>query len=209
MRYILKEACVETIEEAIRAEKNGADRIELCSRLDLDGLTPDKELIANTAQILKIPVKVMIRPRPGDFIYSESEIKEMKESIRVCKKSNVKGVVFGILNEKNHLNLDQIKLLTKLAFPIEVTIHKAIDLTPDLIASLCELKKIKGITSILTSGGASTAIKGKDVLRKMIEIAGTSVTIIAAGKITNSNLKKVNAAIGANECHGRAIVDIS
>lgn len=206
---MILEACIETVEEAILAEKKGAHRIELCSRLDLEGLTPDRKLIEEVVRKISIPVKVMIRPRGGNFIYSDAEIEEMKTSIRICKKLNVKGVVFGVLNEKNHFNHDQINLLCKLAFPLEVTIHKAIDQTPDLIASLCELKKITGITGILTSGGASTAFEGKEVLMKMIEIAGTSVSIIAAGKITHSNLKQVNAAIGANEYHGRAIVDIS
>jgi copper homeostasis protein len=200
------EACVETFNEAVLAEKNGADRLELCSRLDLDGLTPDKDLIAKTVQELNIPVKVMIRPRSGNFIYSKPEIEEMKESIRLCKKLNVMGVVFGILTEDYHLDLQIINSLSKLAYPMEVTIHKAIDQTTDIFKSVLELTEIEYVNSILSSGGNSTAIEGKNTLMKMISLAKDKISIIAAGKITKSNLFEVHRLVGANEYHGRKIV---
>ncbi len=148
----------------------------------------------------------MIRPRAGNFIYSEAEIKEMKDNILIFKKLKIQGVVFGVLDEENCLNLHQIKTLTEFATPLEVTIHKAIDLCPDLISSVEALKMIDGITSILTSGGANTAIEGKEMLRKMIELAESSLTIISAGKITNKNFEKVHGLIGGSEYHGEKIV---
>ena len=181
MKNFILEACVETFEEAVQAEIKGADRIELCSRLDLDGLTPDLNLNKKVIDKLSIPVKVMIRPRAGNFIYSEAELKKMKDSILIFKKLKIQGVVFGVLDEENCLNLHQIKTLTEFATPLEVTIHKAIDLCPDLISSVEALKTIDGITSILTSGGANTAIEGKEMLRKMIELTESSLTIISAG----------------------------
>jgi copper homeostasis protein len=206
MKNILLEACVETFEEAILAEKRRADRLELCSHLELDGLTPDKEVIEHVFRKVKIPVKVMIRPRAGNFIYSESELDEMKNSIRLCKKLKVRGVVFGILDQENELNLNQIKELAQLAFPLEVTIHKAIDETPDLLKSVSELIQIPTITSILTSGGKPTAKEGREMLRKMIQLAGETLTIIPAGSITDQNLSEIDKLIGASEYHGRRIV---
>lgn len=202
----LLEACVETLEEAIQAEKKGAHRIELCSRLDLDGLTPDKELISRVASQLNIPVKVMIRPQAGDFRYSPEELSEMKDSIRFCKQARVRGIVFGIHDEKNILHYQQIEMLTELASPLEVTIHKAIDLIPDPLDSLSELMKIENITSVLTSGGAAKALEGKEVIKKMLKVSGGKIHIIAAGKITNMNLAEIHSQIGAHEYHGRKIV---
>lgn len=200
------EACVETLKEAVSAEQNGAHRLELCSRLDLDGLTPDIELTKQVLEKVSIPVKVMIRTRGGDFVYSDEEIESMKNEISIFKMMGVQGVVFGMLMDDNNLNLDQIKQLAELASPLEVTIHKAIDETPDILSATIELIEIGNITSILSSGGASTAIKGKEILRKMIETTGASITIIPAGSITDSNLNQVHQLIRAREYHGRRIV---
>lgn len=206
MNKLIFEACVETFEEAILAEKNGANRLELCSRLDLDGLTPDVELIKKVMEKVSIPVKVMIRPRAGGFVYSASEIEEMKDSVRFCKKMKVQEVVFGILDEDNELNLEQIQMLAKLSSPLGVTIHKAIDQTPDLLQSVSELSLIENITSILSSGGAPTATEGSEMLKKMILLAGNSLKIIPAGSVTNQNISTIHQLIGAAEYHGRRIV---
>lgn len=206
MSKILLEACVETKSEAIQAEKKGAHRIELCSHLELDGLTPSYKLTQDILNTLSIPVKVMIRPRGGDFVYNEQEFEKMKEEIKFFKTLNIQGVVFGILDEKNHLNLKQIQRLADLAFPLEVTIHKAIDETPDILQSVSELLSIDNITNILTSGGVPTAMEGKETLQKMIDIAGNDLTIIPAGRITNENLIEIHEMISAKEYHGRKIV---
>jgi len=205
-KKILLEACVETLEEAILAEKNGAHRIELCARLDLDGITPDKELIQDVVSQLNIPVKVMIRPRAGGFVYSTDELSAMKDDIQFCKHAGVQGVVFGVLDKTNHLNLDQIQVLEDEASPLEVTIHKAIDLTADPVTSLMELMKLRNITAVLTSGGAATALEGKEIIKKMLQVSDGKIQIIAAGRITNHNLAEIHNLIGAQEYHGRKIV---
>lgn len=204
--HLTLEACVESLEEAVRAEHLGADRIELCSRLDLDGLTPERELIKQVVHKVHIPVKVMIRPRTGDFVYSTDELSAMKDDIQFCKQAGAQGVVFGILDKANHLNLDQIQQLADEASPLEVTIHKAIDLTADPVASLTELMKLRNITAVLTSGGATTALEGKEIIKKMLQTAKGTINIIAAGKITNDNLAEVHHLIGAHQYHGRRIV---
>jgi len=207
MRNIIKEACVETIEEAILAQNNGADQIEFCSRLDLDGLTPDKQLTCELLKVVSIPVKVIIRPRPGHFIYSEAELDEMKKEIIYFKTLRIKGVVFGMLDFQNQINIKQTSILSALASPLEVTIHKAIDNCADPVNEIERLLALKNVNSVLTSGKAVTAIDGKDVIREMISKAGSQIEIIAAGRITSSNFSEVSRLINGSAYHGRRIVD--
>ena len=127
MRNIVKEACVERLDEAILAEKNGAHRIELCSRLDLDGLTPHRNMIKDVINSVKIPVKVMIRPRGGNFVYDGKELDVMKEDILYCKRVNVSGIVFGVLKDDKTVDLIATRLLTDTSDGLEITFNKAID----------------------------------------------------------------------------------
>ncbi|WP_037317892.1 copper homeostasis protein CutC [Salegentibacter sp. Hel_I_6] len=200
-KFYLKEACVETLAQAIAAEKKGADRIELCADLHLEGLTPSKDLILKVVQELHIPVRVMIRPRAGDFLYSEKEITEMKRAIITCKNLGVEGVVFGVLKADKTLDLEIISMLIKLAFPLNVVIHKAIDDTPDLLKALEDLTVIKGISTILTSGGAKTAFEGAGVLKEMIKTSTTTIAIMPAGKITSGNISEIHNLLGASAYH--------
>jgi len=202
----IKEACVETLEQAIAAEKGGADRIELCANLDVDGLTPPKDLIIEVSKHLNIPIRVMIRPRAGNFIFSEKELTEMKASIIICRITEVEGVVFGALKTDHNLNIDAISILTNLAFPLKVVIHKAIDDTPDLLKSLKKLSLIKGVSTVLTSGGANTVFEGEEILKKMIKISPKEIEIMPAGKITDVNLNVVHSLLGASAYHGKRIV---
>lgn len=206
MVTFLKEACVENLEHALKAESKGANRIELCSNLELDGLTPSKELIEEANRQLKIPLRIMIRPRGGNFIYSASEIKEMIASINFCKEVGVDGVIFGLLTFNKKLDLERIRLLTNIAAPLKVGIHKALDHTFDPLENLRELIKIPGITSVLTSGGASRAIEGKEIIKKMLQLSGNKLEIVPAGKISDTNIYKLHAYLGARAYHGKRIV---
>ena len=206
MRNIVKEACVERLDEAILAEKNGADRIELCSRLDLDGLTPHRKMIQDVINSVKIPVKVMIRPRGGNFVYDGKELDVMKEDILYCKRVNVSGIVFGVLKDDKTVDLIATRLLTDMAAGLEITFHKAIDEVSSIFTELDRLRSIQEITNILTSGAADSAMRGSDILKKMVTRYKGQLTIIAAGKITEQNIVKVHELIGAQEYHGRKIV---
>ncbi|PKD16420.1 copper homeostasis protein [Salegentibacter salinarum] len=205
-RPYVKEACIETLEQAIAAENKGADRIELCSNLQLEGLTPSNDLIVQVLDKINIPVRVMIRPRTGNFLYSEKEITEMKRTVITCKNLGVEGVVFGVLKADKTLDIDIISMLTNLAFPLNVVIHKAIDNTPDLLKEFEKLKAIKGISTILTSGGAKTAIEGCGVLKEMIATSQNAIEIMPAGKITFENLSEIHCLLGASAYHGKQIV---
>jgi len=203
---IVKEACVERLDEAILAEKNGADRIELCSGLDLDGLTPHRNMIKDVINSVKIPVKVMIRPRGGNFVYHDQELDVMKDDILYCKRVNVSGIVLGVLKEDKTVDLIATRLLSDIASGLEITFHKAIDEVSSIFTELDRLKSVQAVTNILTSGGADSAMEGCDTIKEMVNRYKGQLTIIAAGKITEQNIVKVHELTGAEEYHGRKIV---
>ncbi len=203
---MIKEACVETLEEAILAEKRGANRIELCADLASDGLTPSVELMQKTCSILNIPVMVMIRPRAGGFVYSEEEILKMKSEIDAAKNAGAAGVVFGLLTSENQIDEKNTAILAEYAQPLPVTFHKAIDVLENPVKGAEVLSKINGITRILTSGGKPTAKEGKDILLKMMEVTNGKITILVAGKVLDSNISEIQQLTGAKEFHGRRIV---
>lgn len=205
---MIKEACVETFEEAVLAELRGADRIELCSDLANDGLTPSPELLQKTCATLKIPAMVMIRPRAGNFVYSEDEIDQMKKEIDQAKKADASGVVFGLLTPKNTIDEKNTRLLAEYAQPLPVTFHKAIDELENPVEGVRLLKEIKGIKRVLTSGGKATAKEGAKTIRKMQEVAGKNLIILVAGKVTKKNVEEIRQLTGAEEFHGRRIVGV-
>lgn len=200
------EACVESFEEAFAAQKAGAHQIELCARLDLDGLTPDRSLISRCVESLDLDVKVMIRPRGGDFTYNPEEIEKMKQDIEFCKEKGASGVVFGMLSGES-LDLPTIKVLAEVAQPLPITVHKAIDQTQDIIAETKQLLTISElIDTILTSGGASTALEGLETLKQMISMCKGKINIMPAGKITQENLTVLHNKLNTSAYHGRKIV---
>jgi len=203
---IIKEACVGQLEQAKMAEYYNADRVEICSRLDLDGLTPDRSTIEDTINALSIPVKVMIRPKSNNFIYSDLETIRMESDIEFCKGIGVSEIVFGMLNNENHIDINLTRRLAKRAFPMNITFHKAIDHTGDIILELKRLCRVKEITSILTSGGKESAIEGQGMIREISHKFSSRFNIIVAGGITDKNFDLVHSSIGAKEYHGKDIV---
>lgn len=206
MDGIIREACVENLEQALNAQSLGANRIELCSDWAADGLTPSESLIEAVNDAVTIPVRVMIRPRAGDFCYNEEELRQMKENINICKEIGVDGVVFGILKKDNTLNIEAIESLSKESYPLNVVIHKAIDSTPEIMEALMQLFKIREIRTILTSGGKSNAFEGADILKKMQELAGEDIEIMVQGGITRINFNEIHNLLGARAYHGKYVV---
>lgn len=202
---LVKEVCVESFQEAELAAAAGATRIELCGNLSCGGTTPSYGTIRKTIEKLHIPVMVMIRPRGGDFVYTRDEFELMRHDIRKCHDFGVAGVVFGLLNRDNTIDIERTSELVILAHPMQITFHKAIDLTNDILLSVNQLKTI-GIDRILSSGGRETAIEGYETLRKMIEIAGNQLKIILAGKVTWVNIEEIKNLIPSDEYHGRRLV---
>lgn len=201
----LREACIDSLEEAIRAQRQGADRIEFCSRLDLDGLTPDFQEVGIASKDLSLPIMAMVRPRPGNFEYSRTEFDLMKKEVAYFKKLGVKGVVFGILRGRE-IDVERTKELAQLAAPMEVCFHKAIDEVDDPIIAVQKLNLIPEITRILTSGQRSTALEGIDTIKAMMSVARENLSIMPAGKVNGSNIAVLHKALNAKEYHGKSIL---
>ena len=192
------EVCAESYEYALKAEKAGADRIELCKDLHLDGLTPDYESAKRTINSLNIPVFILIRPREGDFIYSNEEFELMKRDIIKFKEMGCKGVVSGILNDDNSIDIKRTKELIELSKPLEFTFHRAFDI---VINPLKEIKKLIeiGVDRVLTSGQKEKAIDGLVLLEQLNNISNNRIVIMPGSGISKNNLKDFELF---NEVHG-------
>ena len=206
MKKIFIECCVESLSEALIAEKRGADQLELCSDLANDGLTPDTVLTEKILETISIPLKVMIRHRKGDFFYDKSDISIIKNQINSMKLIGIKHIVFGSLTHLNRINLEQIKMVSELAYPMNVTYHKAIDLSENFFEDTELLLQFKNVKSLLTSGQASTAEKGYLTLKRLLADFGKNIKIISAGSITDKNLNKIHNMIRGRYYHGRKIL---
>lgn len=202
-----KEACVDSIGDAINVEKNGADQIELCSRLDLDGLTPSKKLILQTIRRVSIPIKVMIRSRPGNFTYNQNDVNTMLDSIEFCQKNGINEIAFGALNSNMKIDEKIINQIVSKYTGLNITFHKAIDLVDNQINEIQKLLKFNQIKAVLTSGGQKNAVDGQENIKKLSECFKDEIDIIAAGSITNKNIKKIHKTLGLKIYHGKKIVD--
>ena len=202
---MIKEACVESFEKAKEAQDKGANRIELCENLAVGGTTPSYGTVKVCLEKLNIPIFPMIRARGGNFIYSKYEIEIMKEDIKIFKELGVKGIVLGCLTHDNKIDLELTKELVDLAYPIEVTFHKAIDEILNPLDYIDDLVNI-GIKRILTSGGKATALEGKDLINEIIKKSNERLKIVVAGKVTKENLNELSNLIYTNEFHGKLIV---
>ena len=199
------EACVENINEALKAESLGANRVELCENLKVGGTTASAGTLAIAKKLLKIPIMALIRPRGGNFIYSNNEIEVMKHDIQICREIGIQGVVIGALTKEHEIDQELIKELIDCARPLEVTFNKAIDKTFNILDEFAKLIELD-IDRVLTSGGAKTAADGKDIINEMVSIAGNKVKVISAGKIHNSDLTKLQKHLRTTEFHGKKIV---
>ena len=192
------EVCAESYEYALKAEKAGADRIELCKDLHLDGLTPDYESVKRTIDKLNIPVFILIRPRMGDFVYSNKEFELMKNDIVKFKEIGCKGIVSGVLNDDNTIDNVRTKELVKLSKPLEFTFHRAFDKVKDPIKEIENLIKI-GINRVLTSGQKEKAIHGLVLLEQLNNISNNRIIIMPGSGISKNNLKNFELF---DEVHG-------
>ena len=202
---MIKEACVESFEKALEAQNKGANRIELCENLAVGGTTPSYGTVKICLEKLNIPIFPMVRARGGNFNYSKDEIEIMKEDIKLFKEIGVKGIVLGCLTNDNKIDLETTKELVELAYPMEVTFHKAIDEISNPLDYIDALIGI-GIKRILTSGGKATALEGKDLINDMIRKSNKKLKIIVAGKVTKENLSELSSLISSDEFHGKQIV---
>ncbi len=192
------EVCAESYEYAVNAELGGADRIELCKDLHLDGLTPDFEIAKKTINKLKIPVFILIRPREGDFNYSNEEYELMKADIVKFKEMGCKGIVSGVLKSDNTIDLIRTKELIELSKPIDFTFHRAFDKIINPFNGMEQLINI-GANRILTSGQKETAAEGIELIKKLNQSAKGRIKIMPGSGI---KLNNVNLFIDMKDIHG-------
>lgn len=198
------EICASNYQSANNAQNAGAHRIELCSELAVGGITPSYGLIKQVIENLSIPVFVLIRPRSGDFTYSDADFEIMKQDIQMCKKLGCKGIVSGVLNRDNTIDIERTKTLIELSKPLPFTFHRAFDWTPNPFEALKSLINLN-VNRILTSGQAISAEKGILILNQLHQLANGALTILPGSGINPNNILIFKAA-GFKEVHCSAVL---
>jgi len=200
------EICCDGFDKALVAQKAGADRVELCADLEIGGTTPTHETISRAIRSLDIPVNVLIRPRGGDFVFTDEEIAVMLDDIRFCGQEKANGVVIGALDKDGCIDMKASELLVRTARErgLSVTYHRAIDVSSDIFKSLEDILALK-VDRVLTSGGKATAFEGLENLEKMQEIIlarGSRVHLMPGSGVSASNVTEILKRTGAEEIHG-------
>jgi copper homeostasis protein len=197
------EICAQSLTSALAAQEGGAHRIELCSALEVGGLTPSYATLIETRKQLGIEICVLIRPRAGDFFYSNLEFDLMKKDILFCKQQGVEGIVVGFLNQNRTFDLKKMEILAQLAYPIDIICHRAFDQTPDPFEALAQLQNL-GYQRILTSGQSQNAVDGKEILRGLVEAAQGKIEIMPGAGVNPSNIQELINYTKATTIHTSA-----
>ncbi len=198
----LLEICANGFASALAAQQAGADRIELCENLAEGGTTPSYGLLQHVRQKVRLPIHVLIRPRPGDFVYSDDEFAIMQTDIRLCKKLGYDGIVAGIMTD-GYVDMDRMATIVQLAAPLPVTFHRAFDRCYDPFSALEAIIDI-GCKRLLTSGQQPTAEAGKELIRELVQRAGDRLTIIPGAGIREHNIVDLATYTEAREFHTSA-----
>ncbi len=205
MNSKLEIACF-NLESALIAFANKADRVELCKDFADGGVTPDYETVRQARNILTIDLFVMIRPREGNFIYSDKEFEQMKRDIIHFKKEGVNGFVFAILNNQGGVDINRNKELLQLAFPLPCTFHRAFDTLNNHLEALEDVVEC-GFKTLLTSGGKPNAIEGMVLLEMLVSKANNRINILPGGGVRSSNIKLLMDKVKTSFYHSSAIND--
>lgn len=193
------EICSSSTQSALNAQIAGAKRVELCDNLWESGTTPSNGAIKKARDLLDIELFVLIRPRGGDFVYSDLEFDIIKEDILVCKALGVDGIVSGVLNADNTISIAKTRELIELSKPLPFTFHRAFDVTPDLFQSLEELITLKA-DRVLTSGGLDSAADAGEIITKLNQLAAGKIAILPGGGINEENISNLLDS-GCSEFH--------
>ncbi|WP_418510647.1 copper homeostasis protein CutC [Corallibacter sp.] len=199
---MLLEICANSYQSAVNAQIAGAHRIELCSELSLGGITPSYGLIKEVVEVLNIPVFVLIRPRSGNFCYSDAEFEIMKQDIQMCKNLGVKGIVSGVLNENSTIDLKRTEALIALSKPLSFTFHRAFDCVPNPEKSIKELMNL-GADRLLTSGQHPKALDGIELLKSLKKQSEGKIKILVGSGVNVENVAEFKKA-GFEEIHTSA-----
>ncbi len=197
---ILIESAVESVACAIAAVGAGAGRLELCADLARGGVSPSAGLIRAVRSAVDVPVMVLVRPRPGDFVYSTAELDVMRHDIREAYRAGANGVVLGVLTPAGLIDESAMRLLVAVAGALDVVMHRAVDHTPDLMES-CRMLVALGIRRVLTSGGAPSALAGAAMIAELVTALGDRLAIIPGGEVRAVHVAELLRRTGAREIH--------
>ncbi len=196
MKLYLLECCVDSVESAIEAEKGGADRLELCANLIIGGTSPSLALFHRVKENTSIKINVLLRPRFGDFLYSDYEFHILKDEVKMFRAAGADGIVIGCLKADGTLDINRMEELIKEAGNMCITLHRAFDMTSDPFEALEQARQL-GVDTILTSGQKNSAIEGKKLIQKLIEKAGEDLDILIGSgvnaEVIQSLLNDTNA----------------
>ncbi len=200
---MLLEICANSVESAIAAEKGGADRIELCDNMYEGGTTPSLGMFLTCKQLLSIPVYPIIRPRGGDFHYTDIEFQTMKTDIGLFKDHGCEGVVFGVLRNDAKVDVNRCRALIELCGSMDITFHRAFDRCVDLVEALEDIIKL-GIKRVLTSGGEDSVERSLRVLEALVHQANGRISIMPGSGVKEDNILSLVKHCGAREYHSTA-----
>ena len=206
MKEFTLEVCANSVQSAINAQIAGAKRIELCENLFIGGTTPSYGCIKTTRERVDIAINILIRPRIGDFLYSDIEFEQIKNDILVAKQLGVNGIVCGILLPNGEVDTERTDELVELSKPLTFTFHRAFDFTPDPYKALEDIIKT-GATHILTSGQKNKAADSVDLLYELVKKAANRVVIMPGSGINADTIKRI-VNTGANEFHMSGVKDV-
>ncbi len=206
MKGFTLEVCANSVQSAINAQIAGAKRIELCENLFIGGTTPSYGCIKTTRERVDIAINILIRPRIGDFLYSDIEFEQIKNDILVAKQLGVNGIVCGILLPNGEVDTERTAELVELSKPLTFTFHRAFDFTPDPYKALEDIIKT-GATHILTSGQKNKAADSVDLLYELVKKAANRVVIMPGSGINADTIKRI-VNTGANEFHMSGVKDV-
>ena len=194
------EICANSVQSAVIAQESGAQRIELCCNLEQGGLTPSPGTMELARKWLAIEVFVLIRPRIGDFCYSDIEMETKLKNILFCKELQMDGVVFGMLNKDKTIDIERNKILLEAARPMKVTFHRAYDCVPHPSEGLEQLVEL-GFDRVLTSGQANTAVQGQETIRQLVQQAANRIIILPGSGLNTKNIKNFVEFTKVKEVH--------
>jgi copper homeostasis protein len=202
------EICVDSIESALNAQVAGANRVELCNNLIEGGTTPSYGSISSARNNLTIALNVLIRPRGGDFLYTDVEYDIMRRDIDICGEIGVDGIVLGILEKSGDIDIERTAKIIEAARPMSLTFHRAFDMCNDPFIGLEDLIAC-GVERILTSGQKNKAAEGIELISKLIERSGERIKIMPGSGINLSNIDLIARSTGAREFHltGRKVLE--
>ena len=204
MKKYTLEICVDSVESAINAERGKATRLELCSNLIIGGTTPTKSLFEEVKKNVNIPINVLIRPRFGDFLYSDYEVNIIKNEIKMFKKLGVDGIVVGILTKNGEIDLDNMKKFIEGAQDIPITFHRAFDVCREPLKAFYQLQEL-GVQNILTSGQSQDCLRGKKLLKELVKISTKNsknkTEILVGAGLNIKNIDEIVNFTGATNFH--------